>query len=273
MTNSFALSLALAVAAVSVAHAEEAPPPPPKVSDATLGVAKDHHVTLTLAGDRVLTGVPASWDAENIIVIEDGTRRIVTVARIDVQSIQMADAPVAPQLAPQLAPPMASLSSKRHVGLQVGSGPGNVFLDVDYGHFYGFVGTSIGYPIIFSGSDQAQFFAFAVGAGGTWRISPHSNWKFDLMGTLTPTWWGGFSAGIGIAAGFHYTSPTGFTFGFKIPLIGAAPGCNKTVGDSTYDDNGNTVGCQKVSGGANLVANYYLQAGMSLPLLSLGYRF
>lgn len=156
------------------------------------------------------------------------------------------------------------------MGLQLGVGPGNVFLDVDYGHFYGFLGTSIGYPIIFSGSNNDQFFAFAVGAGGTWRISSHSNWKFDLVGTLTPTWWGGFSAGIGIAAGFHYTSPTGFTVGFKIPLIGAAPGCNGVVGDGSFD--GTSGGCNKVSGGAQLVGNYYLQAGMSLPLVTLGYR-
>lgn len=263
---SFALAAALVFSSLSVAHAQDQPP---KVSDATLAVAKDHRVTVTLSGNHELTGVPVSWDGQNVTLVEDGTRRIVTVARIDVVSIQMA-APVADTVVPQLAPPMAPPPplSNRHVGLQLGVGPGNVFLDVDYGHFYGFVGTSIGYPIIFSGSDQAQFFGFGVGAGGTWRMSPRSHWKFDLVGTLTPTWWGGFSAGIGIAAGFHYTSPSGFTVGFKIPLIGAAPGCNKIVGD--YNENG---GCQKVSGGASLVGNYYLQAAMNLPLVTLGYRF
>ena len=163
----------------------------------------------------MITGVPASRDAENVTV---------TVARIDVQSIQLS-----------------------------ASSSGNVFLDVDCGHFDGFTGTSIGYPIVFSGADQAQFFAFAVGAGGTWRVSPHGNWKFDLIATLMPTWWGGS------------------TVAFEIPLIGAAPGCNEELGD--YEGNSSIGGCRQVGGGASLVGNYHLQAGVSLSLVTLGYRF
>ena len=96
------LSLSLALASLSVAHAQEQPP---SVSDATLLVAKDHQVTLTLSGNRELSGVPAAWDGQNVTLVEDGTRRIVTVARLDIVSIQMAAAPVVPQYVPQLAPP------------------------------------------------------------------------------------------------------------------------------------------------------------------------
>ena len=148
-------------------------------------------------------------------------------------------------------------------------------IDFDYGKFYGFVGTSIGYPIIFTkgSSGDGQYGAFIVGFGGTWKLSPKSAWQFDLGGTLTPTWWSGFSMGVGVSAGFHYTTQNGFTIGFKIPIFGVAPGCSGVFGNS-YDDAGNPIaGCAKVRTGGELVANYYLQAGMSLPIVSLGYRF
>jgi hypothetical protein len=80
--------------------------------------------------------------------------------------------------------------------------------------------------------------------------------------------------GIGVAAGFHYTSPSGFTFGFKLPIIGVAPGCNTILGSSNYNyDTGTNSGCSTVSGGTSLIGNYFMQAGMSLPVVSLGYRF
>ena len=259
------LVVTLLLASFASARADELPP---KVADSVLAVAKDHTVLIDIAGGRELTGTLAAYDSQSITLVESGTRRVVAIARIDVGSVRLADPTSVAPPSLTLAEP-AALVKKRYVGLQLGTGPGNVYLDVDVGHFYGFVGTSIGYPIIFSGQGNDQYVSFAVGAGGSWKLAPHSNWKFDLLGTVTPTWWGGFSAGIGISAGFHYTSPNGFTAGIKIPVIGLAPGCNTVFSDYGQSDNQ----CSPVSSGASLIANYYLQAAMSLPTVSVGYRF
>ncbi len=239
------------------------------VPDVVLRTMRGRDAIYTLSQRAEVGGTLLSFDAESVTLAEAGTGRVFAVPRAELISVRI----IVPRAMSALtvAPPM----KERHWGLQVSQGVGNVLLDLDYGHFYGFVGTSIGYPILFTGGSGDQFFAFAVGAGVSWKMSAHSLWKFDLVGTLTPTWWGGFSAGIGVAAGFHYTSPSGFTVGFKIPVLGVAPGCNTVIGSSNndYSDGGGSSGCSRVSGGPALIGNYFMQAGMSLPVVSLGYRF
>lgn len=78
--------------------------------------------------------------------------------------------------------------------------------------------------------------------------------------------------GIGISAGFHWTSISGFTVGFQIPVFGLAPGYSAILGSSTSNGSGGSSG-GPVNTGATLIANYYLAAGMALPVVSLGYRF
>ena len=235
-----------------------------------IAVGKDHVVIISVRGGQDVIGNVASFDEQSVTVIEHHTGHIVTVPRADLVEVRVpTNIPVALDLKPHRV---------RHVGLQLFQGPGNVMLDFDYGHFYGYLATSIGYPIIFSG-DQPQYAAAALGLGGTWRLSPRNNWQFDLMGTLTPTYWGGFSMGVGVSAGFHYTAPSGFTIGFKIPVFGVAPGCSDAVGEPTdgYSSDGtfksNSTCKNKVSTGADMIANYYLQAAMTTPIISVGYRF
>jgi hypothetical protein len=260
------------------------------VSEPILAVAKGRSVSMICVSGCALQGTLVAYDAATVTFAEEGTGRLVAVARQDVSELRLRDAvgPIAAVSAATSRPDaVVSASTRpakvRHVGVQVYAGPGNFMLDLEHGPFYGFVGTSIGYPLIFSGKFERspddydsddQYLAAVVGLGGSWKISARSNWRFDFTGTLTPTWWGGFSMGIGIAAGFHYTSPSGFTVGFKIPVFGVAPGCNEVFGDRDYDSaTGASHGCPKVTEGAELVGNYYLQAGMSLPIVSLGYRF
>lgn len=238
------------------------------VPDPTLAAVKDRAAVLRLDNNTELRATPIGFDDQTVTLVEEGTGRVLTIARAQLTMVILQSAmPSPPAPAPKV----------RHIGLQLSTGPGNLLVDFEYGRFYGFVGTSIGYPVIFNNDSNGnkQYVGAIVGAGATWRLSPRSNWSFDLMGTLTPTWWGGFSMGIGVAAGFHYTSPTGFTVGFKIPILGVAPGCNSVLGEETLDystgiDSG---GCRQVKGGPSLVGNYYLQAGMSLPIISVGYRF
>lgn len=277
MTRARALLPVLALALVVLSGGEaSANPDAPRlpIGDSILAVARNRHVTVRLGDGGERRGVVADYDPTQLVLIEDETGRIASIPRADVIGIRVLDAVSAgsmrpPPTTPSTLPlfPTPRPTKVRHIGLQASTGPGNVLLDAEYGHFYGFLGTSIGYPIIFAGGGINQYFAATAGAGGTWKLSSTSNWRFNLMGTLTPTLWDGISVGIGVAVGFHYTSPGGFTVGFKIPLFGVAPGCNAVFGD----DNGN--GCPNVSGGASLIASYYLQAAMSLPVVSVGYRF
>lgn len=244
-----------------VAHADE--------PDATFAAVKDRETMLRLAAGVELKGTLMAYDAENATLVEGGTGRIVSVPRASIVSVHLVSAMAIN------APPVVK-PRERHVGLQIATGPGNFIVDFDYGRFYGFVGTSIGYPLIFSRDENASgyklYLAAIVAAGGQWKLTPTSNWKFDLIATLTPTWWDGFSIGIGISAGFHYTSPTGFTVGFKIPVFGVGPGCSPVLGEEDWSGTA-TKRCGNIKTGATLVGNYFLQAGMNLPMVSIGYRF
>lgn len=211
-------------------------------------VVKDRLVIVTLQTGVEIEGTLAAVDPQAVTLV-DAHGRVVAIQRADVTGLRVAtDEPLR--------------ESDRHIGLQTATGPGNVLVDVDTGRLYAYVGASIGYPIIFSGDHTDQYIAGVVGAGGQWRISPTSRWKFDLTGDLIPTYWGGFSIGIGVTGGFHYTSASGFTVGFKIPIIGVAPGYSTLFNKHAL-----------INSGALLIANYYLEAAMELPIVSLGYRF
>ena len=225
------------------------------VPDSAWEVVKDRPVVVTLTTGGEVRGRPIAVDEDFVTLIEDGSGRVIPIARMQVATLHIPAAP-----AP--APPV-----ERHVGLQLYTGPGNIMVDFDIRHFYGFVGGSVGYPIIFSGTSN-QYGGGVVAAGAQWRLSPTSNWKFDLTATLLPTWWSGFSVGIGVSAGFHWTSPSGLTVGFKIPVFGLAPGYSGVTGDFTASDK-----YKPISNGSSLIANYYLEASMALPMASLGYRF
>lgn len=247
---------------------------PTELSDTLLSAANGHVVTALRTDGSALVGTLVAFDPNAIVIALEGTGRLVSLPRAETCELRLGASRLPPTGSAQPVMAVTAASTRpareRHVGLQLYQGPGNLMLDVQAGHFYGYIGTSIGYPIIFSGkpSGEDQYIGAVVGLAGSWKISPRSNWRFDLGGTLLPTWWGGFSMGIGLSAGFHYTSPNGFTAGFQIPVFGVAPGCNSIVGDSDYNSS-----CPRVKTGAELVGNYYLQAGMSLPIMSVGYRF
>jgi hypothetical protein len=250
--NRFLWSVAIAVILVTctLAHAD--------VPDSAWLVVKDRPVIVTLANGTEVRGKPIAIDERFVTLIDSDSGRVTPLARADVAGLRVATETAAP--APAIV--------ERHFGLQLYTGPGNFMVDLDLGHFYGFAGGSIGYAIIFSGS-SSQYAGGVLALGGQWRLAPTSRWKFDLSGTLLPTWWNGFSMGIGISAGFHWTSASGFTVGFKIPVFGLAPGYSTVLGDSSSSGSG----YKPVTSGASLIANYYLEAAMALPIVSLGYRF
>jgi hypothetical protein len=227
------------------------------VPDSAWLVVKDRAVVVTLTNGSEVRGKPVAIDEHFVTLIDSDSGRVVPINRVEINGLRLAQESAAPPT-----------SDQRHLGLQLYTGPGNLMIDLDLGRFYGFVGASIGYPIIFSGT-SSQYAGGVIALGAQWRLSPTSRWKFDLAGTLLPTWWSGFSMGIGVSAGFHWTSVSGFTVGFKIPVFGLAPGYSSVTGAYSSSSSG----YRPVNTGALLIANYYLEAGMALPIVSLGYRF
>ncbi|MGZ3425359.1 MAG: hypothetical protein ACXVCV_01865 [Polyangia bacterium] len=227
------------------------------VPDSAWLVVKDRPVVVTLTNGTEVRGKPVAIDEHFVTLIDSDSGRVIPVNRAEVGGPRLAQESVA-----------SGTTVERHIGLQLYTGPGNLMVDLDFGRFYGFVGGSIGYPIIFSGT-SAQYAGGVLALGAQWRLTPTSRWKFDLAGTLLPTWWSGFSMGIGVSAGFHWTSVSGFTVGFKIPVFGLGPGYSTVTGESSSSSSG----YKAVNTGALLIANYYLEAAMALPIVSLGYRF
>jgi len=59
---------------------------------------------------------------------------------------------------------------------------------------------------------------------------------------------------VGVGMGFHYTGPSGFTAGFKVPILGFAFG-------------------RDVDSFKNSGLYHYLNTLVSFPLATIGYRF
>jgi hypothetical protein len=252
-----------------------APPPaaPPRaaaasaVPDASFRAVRDHRVTIETTGGSV-TGKLLSFEPDSVtLALSDG--QVVTILRAQVTGLRIApvaeERPIevgspAPAPAAALEPP----EQPRYVGVHIGLAPG-IAVDVEYGLFYGFAATAPLFPLVTSG----QFFGFILGGGISPKVSRH--WHFDLFGTVSPIWWTGLASyneqsmliGLGIGAGLHYTSPNGWSFGFKVPLLGAAIAARYCPGFSYY--------CNYSLGTATGV--YYMSNLISLPIVSFGYRF
>ncbi|MFN0063141.1 MAG: hypothetical protein ACKVPX_11580 [Myxococcaceae bacterium] len=106
-----------------------------------------------------------------------------------------------------------------------------------------------------------------MGAGYSLPINTigQARWVMDFLGTIAP---GGFSpdwgptnfyTALGVTLGFRMLHPSGFTLGFKIPVFGMSFGPAISRGGLFRGDAS--------------VGTYYLSSGLSLPIMSLGYRF
>ena len=223
------------------------PPAPPLVPDATLLALRGHVLSVTQRSGACLVGQILGFDAASVTLALVPSRAIVTIPRGDIAGLQLADAS-ATTAAPDLSPP-PPLAHNRHFGLQLGLAPA-LTLDLEAGHFYGFLSADLVLPMA-----TTQLLGFSAGAGATFALSPRSHWNIDIFAHLDIARVGEYAIGGGVGLGFHYTANNGFTLGFKIPILGYS-----STGSST-------------SGSADSVAFYYLGAVMSLPVVSLGYRF
>jgi hypothetical protein len=146
-------------------------------------------------------------------------------------------------------------------------------VDLDYERFSAFVNGSVLMPFFqtytynsFDGSaSSGPTWAFTGGAGGSFTPFGSPHWRLDLYGLLGLTnlnatgssFGDNPSASIGLGVGVHYTGSTGFTVGFKVPLVGLAftgPSASQTDFSAR-------------------LAQFYATHLVSLPIVSLGYRF
>ena len=85
-------------------------------------------------------------------------------------------------------------------------------------------------------------------------------WYMDLLalgtaGRIDPS----IVLGGGIGVGFRYLHRSGFTFPAEVPLFGATA---QGSGNNSYGYSG-----------AAALGNFYLASAVSLPMVSIGYRF
>ena len=149
------------------------------------------------------------------------------------------------------------LDSRTNIGIGVIGGLGPAVLGFDYEgkSIYGFVSGSILMPFLIFGSEGgSSFFAFSVGVAKSIKISKASNWKFDFIGILTPGYIYGLKIAFGLGVGFHATFDTGFTIGFKLPILGLAIG-------------------EYPNYFPFMVSEFYLMNFFGTPIVSFGYRF
>jgi hypothetical protein len=269
-----ALILALLAAGAGRAVAQPAPddepqpraalpaPPPPlqAVPDNTLQALRGRVLAVTQRSGAVLVGELVGFDAVSVTLALAPSRAIVTFSRADVAGLQLAEGPP-PALAPAaplalaLTPPAPE--RKRYFGLQLGIAPG-VMMDLQVGHFYAFANADLVLP-----TADTNLLGFAFGAGVTFPLGTRSHWNMDVFAHLNIAQLDSYEGNIvggGLGMGFHYTAPNGFTVGFKFPIFGYS---GLVKNNDTGSDNGSAQG----------VAYYYLSSVMSLPVVSIGYRF
>jgi hypothetical protein len=161
------------------------------------------------------------------------------------------------------SPELTKTFSERSVGIHVGVNLGLFAFDVQRDHFYGFVSGNLGIPLVTNGAAWAVI----LGAGYSLPISSpeQTRWVMDFLGTVAPGGssmsWGptSFYTAVGVGLGFRLLHASGFTLGFKIPVFGMAFGP--------------AVGGRESFRGDVSVGSYYLASGVSLPVVSFGYRF
>jgi len=154
-------------------------------------------------------------------------------------------------------------ADEQKVGIHLGVNLALFAFDVQVGHFYAMVAGNAAVPLLSNG-DYGAFtllggYSTAIHRGYT------GSWKMDILLQASPGWRNFYPqdnsrvvsafVGVGAVLGFRYEHRSGFSLGFKIPVFGYSIGRNGPAGTITG------------------VGNYYLASIVSLPVVSLGYRF
>lgn len=163
--------------------------------------------------------------------------------------------------------PIESVAEKTWVGVHAAANIGLLAVDLHVRRSYTFLAGNLGVPLVTNG----DIGAFALGSGYSFPLSPpgESMWVMDLFGLVNPGWQRRYDFfnctqfscqpfvapffGLGVGLGFRYLHWSGFTFGIKGPVFGAAI----NGGDTS----------------SAAVGMFYLANLIGLPILSFGYRW
>jgi hypothetical protein len=241
-----------AVAPVGAPMVSDAAPMVPDASFRAVGT----RVVIVRTRSGEVVGQILAVEPDTISMMLDVSRQVVTLARAEVLGLCLVTPPEQPQLIAPVAVEQARAPrpKARHVSIGLGIAPG-LTIDADVGLFYAFGNVSLVFPAASSG----ELAGFSTGVGLNFPLGKDSGWKFEVFGYLAPARFGynDWEEGLGVGIGVHYTHRSGFTLGFKAPILGYA-----FRGPVGYDDSP-----------GNPVVNFYLASAIGLPLMNLGYRF
>ena len=191
----------------------------PGIPDASFRAVGSRAVIVCTRDGGELTGQILSVEPASVSLALLPSRQVVTVARAEVVGLRLLTTPdMPPLLAPALVEqPLKPPLKPRHVSIGLGIAPG-LNVNADVGMFYGFVNASL----VFPAATDGNLAAFSIGAGLNFPLAKGSNWKFEVFPYLAPARLDsdGWVVGLGVGVGVHYTNPSGFTIGFKVPILG-----------------------------------------------------
>ncbi len=235
------------------------------VPDSVFAAVKDHAVVVQTSDGVEQAGTLLSFDQDGAVVALAPSGEVVLVPRALIVVVRLVTEPVRQAPVVLAGPP-------RHVALQLGLVP-SVMVDLEWGRLYAFVNGSVltpffpsyAYDPVDGTSSSSPTWAFTAGAGGSFSPFDSSGWRLDLFGLLGLTnlaasgnaYGDPISFSVGVGVGLHYTAPSGFTVGFKLPLVGVAI----TGPSTTQTDFSSRLG------------QFYATHLVALPVVSLGYRF
>lgn len=175
--------------------------------------------------------------------------------------------PPATLVPPAAAAPAAAVNVAKGTwfGAYAAVNIGLIGVDLHVDRSYTFLAGNLGVPLVTNG----DFGAFAVGSGYSFPLSApgDSMWVLDVFGVVNPGWQRRYDAcfdfgcspvvypfvGLGAGVGFRFLHWSGFTFGIKAPVFGAAI------------NGGNTTSAA--------VGTFYLANLVGLPIFSFGFRW
>jgi hypothetical protein len=267
------LAATMLVGALAMAGPAWAAPAP----EVPLEALQERSVVLVLQDGAEESGTLLGSTADQVVLARGGSGEVVTVPRREVVAVRLASSP-SPAVAPSSASapaPAEPPRSRLGLGVQLGLPPA-AMIDLELGRLYAYVSVSVFLPFFSQdefppaappygyGPTTSQVWAVGVGVGATFQpLGAASPWHLDLFGLLNLDDWhatqsAGLDVSFGVGLGAHWTLPSGFTVGLKLPLIGA--------GVATRPDPG------PASGSVALI-RFFVSTVAALPVLSLGYRF
>jgi hypothetical protein len=229
----------------------ESPAPPARyrVPEEAWSALTGREVRLVYEDGHELVGRLIASDGTSLVLEVVATRDVTTVEKSQVVAVRVVEEP-------ERARRQSALADRYDLRPRVGIHVGAVLvteIDFQVGHFYCFTSAS---PFFTLFTLSLSGGSAATGLGYTMPFA--RDWHLDLLAFGGAQWlpgiFGETLGSLGLGIGLRYTRPGGFELGMKAPLVGV--GIRESLS----------------SAGSEFIA-FYLFSGISLPLLSFGYRF